>query len=111
MPTSPVARASDAIRCTAGGGSNCAGNRKRAELDVIERVSLVIHNRPNHIGSVDALSRSAEVIFKVIVHLEWLTALEREATSKAPSIPQSARSLLRKLVAENPGEPVAHIKI
>ena len=73
----------------------------------------MVDDRSNHVRPVEAIATSAVVIFKVVIELEGLPALERYRAVGAPAILQTlhAPAHVRQVVAENPGEPVGHVEV
>src|SRR4051794_7141466 len=55
---------------------HCARYCERTQVDVVKWIALVIHNRTSHIRAINALASSAEIVFEVVIHLEWLTTLQ-----------------------------------
>src|ERR1700680_4367382 len=82
------------------GNRTRARHSKRTELQEVERIALVVHNRPNHIGPIKAIAAAAVVIFEVIVQVKGLSALQRGGTLDSPTILQlrHAAAHLRKSV-------------
>src|SRR5579864_9754414 len=58
-----VASSDNAVRSRSRGHSaDGAGDRKRTEIEIIERITLVVNDRTNHIGPIKTISATTEII-------------------------------------------------
>src|SRR5579863_1647807 len=102
------------VRCTTvGGGTNRAGDRERVEVHEVERISFVIRERSNDVRTVIAFAATAEIIFKVVIHLEWLAALQGKCVVETPAVfqPLHVAAMIRHSVVEDPGESLRKIEV
>src|SRR5260370_10332972 len=90
-----------------------AWDGERTELDKIAGVVRVVHDGPDTIRTVVSFAAPTEIILKIVIELEGLSALQSDRAIEAPAVLQAlpGAGRLRKVVGEDPGESVRHIEI
>src|SRR5258708_17019590 len=114
-----MARADHAVRCctirysTVGRCTYRARNGKRTQIKKIERVALVIDDRPNYIRPIKGVTAAAVVILEVVVEVEGLAALQSGNTVNAPSVLQLLHAAAHgwEVVGEIPSQAVRDVEV